>query len=638
VSAAAACAPGGPDESDEYAQKDGAELGDDEFEYIIVGSGAGGGPLAANLARAGHKVLLLEAGSDHGDSLNYQVPALHPQSTEDATMRWDYFVKHYDDGARQATDSKNTDRGVLYPRAGTLGGCTAHNAMITVYPHESDWNLIASITGDESWNAASMRKYWQIIEDCNYGSAAKAGHGFDGWLSTELPEGTLVLQDFQLLEVVKSAAKTMAKRQGKSIFGTTSQLLNLMRRDLNAYTSTRDATEGLFTIPTATRDGHRNGPRELIIATVAEGFPLEVRTHALATRVLFSEGEGDGDGIRAIGVEYQSGERLYRADPRAVGSDEVPLRTVTATREVVVSAGTFNTPQLLKLSGIGPREELEQHGIAVRVDLPGVGTNLQDRYEVGVVSEVEDEFALVADCTLGAPGDPCLEDWQKGEGVYRTNGSAVAAILKSTQSEGDADLIVFGLPGDFRGYFPGYSEKILADKRRFTWAVLKAHTRNSAGYVRLRSSDPRDVPDIGFRYFDEGTTDGGEDGRDLQAMLEGVKFARSIGTATDKAMVFGKFDEVFPGPAVSSDDSVREFVKQEAWGHHASCTCPIGRADDKNAVLDGDFRVRGTANLRVVDASIFPKIPGFFIVSSIYMASEKATDVLLAAIGETREG
>src|SRR5438552_1887900 len=113
-----------------------------EYEYVVVGSGAGGGPLAANLARHGHTVLLLEAGGDPGDRLTYQVPAFHGYATEDAAMQWNYYVQHYSDPARQKQDSKYdaAHGGVWYPRAGALGGCTAHNAMITVYPHNSDWD------------------------------------------------------------------------------------------------------------------------------------------------------------------------------------------------------------------------------------------------------------------------------------------------------------------------------------------------------------------------------------------------------------------------------------------------------------------------------------------------------------------
>src|SRR3974390_2743856 len=123
-----------------------------EYDYIVIGSGAGGGPLAANLARSGYTVLLLEAGGDSED-FNYKGPAFHPKASEDETARWDFFVRHYTNEARQSLDTKYcVERGgVLYPRAGTLGGCTAHNAMICVYPHNADWQAIADLTQDDSW-------------------------------------------------------------------------------------------------------------------------------------------------------------------------------------------------------------------------------------------------------------------------------------------------------------------------------------------------------------------------------------------------------------------------------------------------------------------------------------------------------
>src|ERR1700761_211961 len=138
-----------------------------EFDYIVVGSGAGGGPLAANLAKAGFSVLLIEAGGDK-DSLNYAVPAFNGLASEDETYRWDYYVRHYTDQAQQERDPKfvASQDGVLYPRAGTLGGCPAHNALITVYPANSDWNKIAEITGDASWSATNMRKYFKQLEKC----------------------------------------------------------------------------------------------------------------------------------------------------------------------------------------------------------------------------------------------------------------------------------------------------------------------------------------------------------------------------------------------------------------------------------------------------------------------------------------
>jgi choline dehydrogenase len=652
------CAP----TSDDGSESDEDALTLTGYEYVVVGSGAGGGPLAANLARAGHKVLLLEAGEDRGDSDNESVPAFHLKSTEDESMRWDYYVKHYADLAQQQKDSKMTwdtpdgklhvgpnapagskPKGILYPRAGTLGGCTSHNAMITVYPHESDWQKISDLTGDASWSASSMRRYYEILERCEYlrTSDAPAGHGFKGWLGVSKADATLALRDLKILTVVKAAAINM----GQSIIGDVRELLGIMNRDLNAAGRARDLKEGCYQVPMAVSGGKRSGPRDLLLDTVKKGFPLTIKTNCLATRVLFSETPGADGKLKAIGVEFMEGKSLYKADPRAGASGANERHKVLVSREVVLAAGAYNTPQLLKLSGIGPKDELAKFRIPVKVDLPGVGTNLQDRYEVGVVSELKDDFSIVNGCTFGNGNDPCLTQWRnEKKGPYTTNGVVVACIKKSSVSAGDPDLIVFGAPGYFKGYYPGYSQKALSDKKHFTWAILKAHTENRAGTVTLRSADPRDMPEIDFKYFDAGTTEGNAHERDLQAVAEGVELARRIGHTTgnlmldDLPLVGGKFEEQLPGANVPAGAATKEFVKNEAWGHHASCTCPIGADNDPNAVLDSRFNVRGTSGLRVVDASVFPRIPGFFIVVPIYMVSEKATDVLLEDIGEQRRG
>ncbi|MDH3603139.1 MAG: GMC family oxidoreductase N-terminal domain-containing protein, partial [Candidatus Tectomicrobia bacterium] len=175
-----------------------------EYEYIIVGSGAGGGPVAANLAKAGRKVLLLEAGDD-SEPYDYQVPAFHANASEHEDMSWRFFVRHYDDDHQQRQDSKfmPSENGVFYPRASTLGGCTGHNAMIFVSPHNSDWDKIAELTGDVSWRASHMRHYYERLEDCHYRKIRRffyhllgwnpTRHGFNGWLSSDRPDPSLLL-------------------------------------------------------------------------------------------------------------------------------------------------------------------------------------------------------------------------------------------------------------------------------------------------------------------------------------------------------------------------------------------------------------------------------------------------------------
>lgn len=329
------------------------------------------------------------------------------------------------------------------------------------------------------------------------------------------------------------------------------------------------------------------------------------------------------------------GASLYRADPRAGGATVEGSGSVNASREVIISAGAFNTPQLLKLSGVGPKEELESFDIPVIVDLPGVGTNMQDRYEATVIGKTDSDFAITSKCTfLQTMPDACLEAYESGsepisKGVYATNGIAIAATIKSSVAEDEPDLLISGAPAKFKGYFPGYAVDSLADAQHWAWIILKAHSRNNAGTVTLKSADPRDMPQITFNYYDSGVNASGAADKDLQATYEGFQFARRA--FRDLIPLDGRFPEVWPGTNVSSEADAKAFLQDEAWGHHASCTCPIGADDDPMAVLDTNFQVRGTSGLRVVDASVFPKIPGFYIALPLYQVSAKASDVIIQA-------
>jgi choline dehydrogenase len=174
-------------------------------------------------------------------------------------------------------------------------------------------------------------------------------------------------------------------------------------------------------------------------------------------------------------------------------------------------------------------------------------------------------------------------------------------------------------------------------KRHFTWAILKAHTHNRAGTVTLGSKNPCDAPEINFRYFGDGKADDEDARDDLEPLVAAVKFVRAMTAAAPsvaKTVLPGKTDIELTGTI--SDDDIRGFVRKEAWGRQACGTCRMGPKTrdgmvphgDPEAVVDSDFRVYGTSNLRVVDASVFPHAPGFFIATAVYMLSEKASDVI----------
>jgi choline dehydrogenase-like flavoprotein len=765
------------------------------FDYIIVGSGGGGGPLAARLTYAGKKVLVIEAGPDPAKtrSVAYpkaqtgevtEVPGYYAAASEDAEMSWMFSVRHYKDQTRQALDAKYNERpidpndpseplnrkyldphpvkgnqGVLYPRSSGIGGCTGHHAMITIAPNDKEWDYIAELTGDNSWRSGPMRGYFAKFERCQYLAAYdqffkkllgllyrgyrwvvlffdpravldEGGHGFKGWAPTNLIDpflvSTIAEEDRPFFRVIVQSALAVLHGNNRLISFLKHALIRariVQAIDFNDVNTRRASPEGVFLIPigiegaAASGDdkgepgkGRRFGVREFLLgAQRRHPDRLVVRSGAHVTRVLFEKGPGD-EPPRAIGVECAIASHLYEASPiqKLAPSERVCYFAKQGGGEVILCGGAFNTPQLLMLSGIGPAAHLRENGInslfGVKpatstpdetnyvaeplkgidlIDLPGVGTNLQDRYEVTVVSELNKPLATLKNVSFlpGDPNDDARTKWFKDRtGLYATNGGTLAVLRRSPlakeKGERDPDLFTFGAPAAFRGYYWNWSRELFkatlgADKdehKIWSWVILKAYTSNHDGTVRLRSANPFAMPEICFDAFNEKAA--GEapkiaariakleaagdpvpfalqeekrenderlehTKRDLAALVDAVAFMRKVNARNRDQFV----REIQPGLGFSDYSAeMEEWCRTQAWGHHASCTCRIGsdrwradpvRLEDKFAVIDSKFRVHGVKNLRIVDASVFPKIPGYFILAPIFMVSEKAADTLL---------
>src|SRR5262249_55491600 len=404
-------------------------------------------------------------------------------------IAWNFRVHDFGNDACRRLPKTNPPEGVLYPRASTLGGCTAHNAMIFMYPHDADWDGIARLTGDQSWSAQNMRRYFERLENCGHrplwrllarltgGRFNPTGHGWNGWLDSGVALPQEAFGDRALMKVIKEAIRADLQPPGK---GRLAALLHWVRTvwlrlqrfvvgesDPNDQRLQGALAEGLCMIPlTTTRAKRRRGARERVLDAIDHNG-LEVEFDALATKVLL-----DGDN-RAIGVEFLKGANLYQVAPNASPEPGEP-RTAMAAREVILAGGAFNTPQLLMLSGIGPSAPLAALGIDIKVPLKGVGQNLQDRYEVGVVHKTSQPWKCLKDARFAAD-DPIYREWRAGRGMYISNGAAVAFALRSSLGQPNPDLFAMALLTRFTGYYPGYSGVIRNSRGDLTFALLKAH-------------------------------------------------------------------------------------------------------------------------------------------------------------------
>ena len=348
-----------------------------------------------------------------------------------------------------------------------------------------------------------MQAYFERIERCEHRPDERAHarlgsnpsrHGWSGWLQTETAPIDALVHDRDLRKTILESVRAALASPEIAITDADRRARLDSALDPNDWRVVDEDAIGVRYTPLTTAEHRRVGSRERVL-DVARRSPdrLKVQLNALATQVLFDRGG------RAIGVEYLDGERLYGAHPRQ--STKPPrTRRVFAAREVILAGGAFNTPQLLMLSGIGPKQTLESHAIAVRVGLEGVGRNLQDRYEIAVVNRMNFPAWKTLEGATFTRDDDQYRAWATDrKGPYAGNGAMVSVVARSGPGAPSPDLFLYALLGRFEGYFPGYSSLLAQNPNCLTWVVLKAHTNNTAGEVTLRSADARVPPAINFR-------------------------------------------------------------------------------------------------------------------------------------------
>ncbi|KAK3689667.1 hypothetical protein B0T22DRAFT_176678 [Podospora appendiculata] len=594
----------------------GADSAPASYDYIVVGSGPGGGPLACDLARAGYSTLLIEAGSDQGDNPTYADLGNFNEAANDETTRWDFWVKHSDDPARELKFEHTTwdtgdgtfyvgqnpppgakHLGIQYPRAAVLGGCAMHNAGVCSMPADEDWDIIVDKTGDTSWSAENMRRYFKKIEKNDYLPSGNVDHGYTGWLSTSRTDASWAAND--------SLSQTKIMKKLAQLTGQDStKVADLANSDILGAPKNVDEEVSFYNmVQHADKFGKRSSPNNYVRATLADPkkYPLTLQLNTFVTKVLFANATGAGSLPRAIGVEVMEGASMYKADPKHVAGTKGPLSQILAKREVIVSGGTFNSPQILKLSGIGPAAELAKFNIPLVKDLPGVGEQLGDNYEGSLMG-------------LGqAPED-----------------GGLMTLLFRTPSAPSKKRNIFTWCGvfSFEGFWPGFPTDY--GPNEFACAMVHMAPKSQAGSVTLLSADPQDVPDINFRFFENH----GE--QDLKELVEGGNILREAWQAAGAPVL--PFNELHPCPGTQgatrglncTDAAQAEHYKLQAYSHHATSTCAIGGDNDKLAVLDSKFRVRGVTGLRVVDASAFPVVPGAFPSCPTMMLSTKAAEDIIA--------
>jgi choline dehydrogenase len=530
----------------------------DSFDYIVVGAGSAGCVLAHRLGeKPENRILVLEAGGqDHWWNWKIHMPAAFAYPLANDKVNWYYHSEPepFMDGRR-----------MYCPRGRVFGGSSSINGMCYIRGHARDYDRWAQ-AGLKGWSYADILPYFRRAEHHEPGADAYHGTGGPLHVSPGITRNPLF------------EAWIEAGRQAGYPVTT----------DLNGRQQ-----EGLGPMEMTTRRGRRCSAAKAYLRPAMARGNVTVATRALTTRVVF-------DGRRAVGVEYLQGGRTLRAH---------------AEREVIVSGGAINSPQILMLSGIGPADSLRTHGIAVTQDLPGVGRNLQDHIETYVQHRCLQPITLYP--VLKNPLRQLLVGIQwtfLGTGLGATNHFEAGGFIRSRAGVEHPDLQFHFLPiaasYDGSSSQPGHGFQAHVGPMRAT----------SRGWIELKSADPRVAPAIQFNYL--------QTEQDRLEFRTGIELTREI--FAQKAFDPYRGPELAPGPDVKSAAEIDAYARTKAESaYHPSCSCKMGAATDPMAVVDDQARVHGVEGLRVVDASIMPSIVSGNLNAPTIMMAERLSDSIL---------
>ena len=527
-----------------------------EFDYIIVGAGSAGCVLANRLTEAPEIRVLLIEAGPPDRSLFIHMPSAFAYPLAGDTYNWAYATE---------PEPHMDGRRIACPRGRVLGGSSSINGMVYVRGHALDYDGWAGAKGLEHWSYFHCLPYFRKAETRIKG--ADAYHGGDG-----------------PLYVTTGAMRNPLYR---AFIDAGVEAGYAYTDDMNGYRQ-----EGVGPMDRTTWRGRRWSAAMAYLRPAQRRTNLRVESRCLVNRILF-------ESTRAVGVEYAQGGPVVRARAR---------------REVIVAAGAINSPQLLMLSGIGDADALGQCGIAAVAHVPGVGENLQDHIETYVQHACTQPITLYTTQNLVAKGRIGLEWLLFRTGLGATNHFEAGGFIRSAAGVRHPDLQYHFLPIAIT-----YDGREKVEQHGFQ-AHVGPMRPTSTGWVRLKSSDPREPPRIQFNYL---ATAG-----DRREFRDGVRLTREI--FAQRAFDPFRGAELSPGAQVTSDAAIDAHLRRKAESaYHPSCSCRMGADDDPLAVVDGNLRVRGVEGLRVVDASVMPAVVSGNLNAPTIMIAEKAADIVL---------